>query len=175
MLCVSFRCTFLALCALAAVLATFERGATHTISEAFPGWPTEWEGERLRELPLNAVELQFNSNFPGRIAKFTDGRRELILRWVTQGTRQLHGSADCFRGMGYSVTPQPGINDGKRGLWSSFIAQRGEQRVLVRERITDGRGGEWTDVSAWYWSVLLKRSTGPWMAVTLAGDASARM
>ena len=124
MLCVSFRCAFLALCALAALLPTFERGAAPARAESFSGWPAEWEGEALREVPLSARELQFNSNFPGRIAKFTDGRRELILRWVTQGTRQLHGSADCFRGLGYSVTPQPGINDGKRGMWSSFTAQR---------------------------------------------------
>ena len=168
MLCVSIRYAFLALCTLAALLPAFERDAAPASVESFPGWPTEWEGEPLRQVPLNARELQFNNNFPGRIAKFTDGRREMILRWVTQGTRQLHGSADCFRGMGYSVTPQPGINDGKRGMWSSFTAQRGEQRLLVRERITDGGGGEWTDVSAWYWSVLLKRSTGPWLAATVA-------
>jgi hypothetical protein len=168
MLCVSLRCAFFALCALVAALPAFERGAVPANAETFPGWPAEWEGEPLREVPLSARELQFNSNFPGRIAKFTDGRRELILRWVTQGTRQLHGSSDCFRGMGYAVTPQPGIFDTRRGMWSSFLAQRGGQRLLVRERITDDRGGEWTDVSAWYWSVWLKRSTGPWLAATVA-------
>ena len=168
MLCVSLRCGFLALCALVALLPTFGREALSASSEAFPGWPAEWEGEALNEVPLSARELEFNSNFPGRIAKFTDGRRELILRWVTQGTRQLHGSSDCFRGMGYTVTPQPGLIDTKRGMWSSFLAERDEQRLLVRERITDERGGEWTDVSAWYWSVLLKRSTGPWLATTVA-------
>ena len=168
MLCVSLRCVFLAFCALAALLPTFDRDAALFSAETFPGWPTEWDGEPIREVPLDARELQFNSNFPGRIAKFTDGRRELILRWVRQGTRQLHGSADCFRGIGYTVTPQPGIVDAKRGTWSSFLAQRGGQRLLVRERITDARGAEWTDVSAWYWSVLLRQSEGPWLAATVA-------
>lgn len=168
MLCVSLRCVFLGLCAVAALLPTFERRPVAASAAAFPGWPTQWEGEPIREVPLNARELRFNSNFPGRVAKFTDGRRELILRWVTQGARQLHGSADCFRGMGYSVTPQPGVNNGSGGVWSSFMAERGGQRLLVRERITDADGIEWTDVSAWYWSVLLKRSTGPWLGATVA-------
>ncbi len=168
MLCVSLRCAFLALCALAASLPMFQRAAVSVSLEAFPGWPTEWDGEPLREVPLDARELQFNSSFPGRIAKFTDGRRELILRWVTQGTRQLHGSADCFRGMGYSVTPQPGVIDAQRGMWSSFLAVRGQHTLLVRERITDAGGREWTDVSAWYWSVLLRQTDGPWLAATVA-------
>lgn len=172
MLCVSLRSAFLALCALAALLPIFAPDARPVSGDAFPGWPTNWEGEPLRELPLSDREMQFNSNFPGRIAKFTDGRRELILRWVTQGTRQLHGSSDCFRGMGYGVTPQPGIDDGTRGMWSSFIAQRGGQQLLVRERITDGRGGEWSDVSAWYWAVLLRQTTGPWLAATVAEPRS---
>ena len=168
MLCMSLRAPFFALCGFAALLPTFQPGPATRSAEAFPGWPTEWEGEPLRELPLDARELEFNRNFPGRVAKFTDGRRELVLRWVTQGTRQLHGSADCFRGMGYSVTPQPGLDTGKHGMWSSFIAARGDQRLLVRERITDNRGLEWTDVSAWYWSVFLGRTEGPWLAATLA-------
>ena len=168
MLCVISRCAFLAFCAWAALLPALQRDAVPAAIDAFPGWPKEWEGEPLREVPLNARELQFNRNFPGRIAKFTDGRRELILRWVTQGTRQLHGSSDCFRGMGYTVTPQPGMIDASRGMWSSFLAERGADRLLVRERITDRSGAEWTDVSAWYWSVLLRRSDGPWLAVTVA-------
>lgn len=168
MLRVILRCVFIALCMIAALLPRIGADTRPEETATFRGWPTEWEGEPLHEVPLNARELEFNRNFPGRIAKFTDGRRELILRWVTQGTRQLHGSADCFRGMGYAITPQPGLIDGRRGTWSSFLARSGGQELLVRERITDARGGEWTDVSAWYWSVLLRRSEGPWLAVTVA-------
>ena len=168
---VIFRCAFVALCALAALLPKIGADTHAGETGTFPGWPTEWDGEALHQIPLTARELEFNRNFPGRIAKFTDGRRELILRGVTQGTRQLHGSADCFRGMGYSVSPQPGVIDGKRATWSSFDAERGDRRLHVRERITDHRGGEWTDVSAWYWSVLLGQTTGPWLAITVAESA----
>jgi hypothetical protein len=167
---VILRAAFLGLCAIAAWLPMASHDAASERAEGFPGWPAEWDGAAIREVPLSERELRFNNNFPGRIAKFTDGNRDFILRWVTQGTRQLHGSADCFRGMGYAITPQPATIDTRRATWSCFLAQRGGQRLLVRERITDAHGRAWTDVSAWYWDVLLRRSTGPWMAVTIAAE-----
>jgi hypothetical protein len=162
------RAAFLVLCAVAAWLPAIGNEVAAQQHEGFPGWPADWDGEPITEVRLSERELRFNSNFPGRIAKFTDGRRDLILRWVTQGTRQLHGSADCFRGMGYTIKPQPATRDGRGAIWSSFRAERGEHRLLVRERITDERGGEWTDVSAWYWSASLRQTSGPWLAVTIA-------
>jgi hypothetical protein len=116
---------------------------------------------------LTEREVIFNRNFPGQVAKFTDGQRELILRWVTKGTRQLHSSSDCFRGTGYNVSPRPATLDARGARWSCFAAERGRHRLLVRERITDERGREWTDVSAWFWSVILRQTEGPWMAVTV--------
>lgn len=163
-----WRCAFVALCAVLACLPAIGNDAVVKRAEGFPGWPVEWEGELIREVPLSERELRFNRNFPGRIGKFTDGRRDLILRWVTQGTRQLHGSADCFRGMGYTIIPQPAMIDARRATWSCFIAERDSHRLFVRERITDEQGREWTDVSAWYWSASLRQTTGPWMAVTIA-------
>ena len=165
------RCVFVALCAIAAWIPAVGDEAVVERAAGFPGWPVEWEGQPLSEVPLSDSELRFNRRFPGRMAKFTDGRRELIFRWVTQSTRQLHGSADCFRGMGYTITPQPAVIDARRATWSCFSAKRGSQRLLVRERITDARGREWTDVSAWYWSAFLRQTHGPWMAVTIAEDA----
>ena len=47
--------------------------------------------------------------------------------------------------------------------------------LVVREAVTDGRGGQWTDVSAWYWSALMGRSEGPWWAFTLAENAPSRV
>ena len=167
---VILRCAFLLLCAVCAMLPAVGNERVVASTEGFSGWPTEWEGEAIRERPLSEREQRFNGNFPGRIAKFTDGRREFILRWVTQGTRQLHGSADCFRGMGYTVTPQSAMIDGRRATWSCFVAERAGHRLLVRERITDADGREWTDVSAWYWSVALRQTKGPWMAVTIAAE-----
>jgi hypothetical protein len=161
-----FRCGFLALCALSALLPLTERGGA-TAKRTPPAWPLTWEGEPIRQIPLTEREVIFNQNFPGQVAKFTDGRRELILRWVTKGTRQLHSSSDCFRGTGYRVSPRPAMLDARGARWSCFAAERGRYRLLVRERITDERGREWTDVSAWFWSVLLKQTEGPWLAVTL--------
>jgi hypothetical protein len=91
----------------------------------------------------------------------------LILRWVTQGIRQLHSSSDCFRGAGYSVSPRPAMLDVQGACWGCFAANRGQYRLLVRERITDELGREWTDVSAWFWSVILRQTEGPRMAVTV--------
>ncbi|HSH39959.1 MAG TPA: hypothetical protein VK993_14385 [Chthoniobacterales bacterium] len=162
------RAAFFVLCAIAAWLPTIEDDVRPQAPQHFAGWPAEWEGEPIAEVPLTAREHQFNGNFPGRIAKFTDGRREIILRWVTQGTRQLHGSADCFRGMGYTVEPQPAVRVGNGATWSCFTAEREGRKLLVRERITDTGGREWTDVSAWYWAVVMRRTTGPWMAATIA-------
>src|SRR3712207_7200250 len=52
---------------------------------------------------------RWSRNFPGAVGKFSDGERELLIRWVTRGTRQLHSTSDCLRGAGYSVTPQPAL------------------------------------------------------------------
>ena len=161
-----FRFAFVVLCGVSAWLPLTEKSAT--IAQAsLPVWPATWEGAPLRQISLSEREVVFNNSFPGQVAKFTDGRRELILRWVTKGTRQLHSSSDCFRGIGYSVSPRPAILDAHGARWSCFAASRDQYHLLVRERITDERGREWTDVSAWFWSVLLRQTDGPWMAVTV--------
>src|SRR5262249_32645770 len=117
----------------------------------FPGWPTHFAGKPLRELPLGPVEQRFATDFPGRIGRFTDGGREIVIRWVSQETRKLHPASDCFRGSGYSITPRPLVVDADGTRWSSFLAKRGTQQLDVRERIYDASGSQWTDVSAWYW------------------------
>jgi hypothetical protein len=131
-----------------------------------PNWPTRWDGREIWQVPLTRSDERFGENFPGRIAKFSDGRREFIFRWVTTGTRQLHPSADCFRGTGYTITPRPAFRDREERQWSSFLASRDHRQLLVRERIADQHGGEWTDVSSWFWSVALGRTQGPWLSVT---------
>jgi hypothetical protein len=116
---------------------------------------------------LERTRNRFQQHFLGQGGKFTDGRRELIFRWVTKGTRQLHSSSDCFRGAGYSISPRSAAFDAQGTRWSCFAAERGRYRLLVRERITDEHGREWTDVSSWFWSVLLRQTEGPWMAVAV--------
>src|SRR5262245_27622965 len=93
----------LLLAAAAAALAPFiERSNGAAASAPFPGWPAEYEGRALSELPLTSRETAFVQDFPGRVGRFTDGQREIIIRWIGAPTRKLHSAADCFRGSGYA-------------------------------------------------------------------------
>ena len=159
------RVAFLGSCIIAG-LAPLRLPTHANASTALPDWPTQWDGHEISQIPLSVRDERFSENFPGRIAKFTDGSREFIFRWVTTGTRQLHSSADCFRGAGYSITPQPAFRDQSERQWSVFLARRDSRQLRVRERIADQRGREWTDVSAWFWSVALGQTQGPWLSVT---------
>lgn len=147
----------------------------------FPGWPETFEGKHLTRLPLSPLETAFQKDFPGHLARFTDGKREIIFRWVTQKTRKLHPSSDCFKASGYGVEPLPlSVRNGEQ--WSRFTARRGEQKLVVSERIHAGNGGQWSDFSTWYWdSQGAERGTGsaaetdkhqgPWWAITVAEPA----
>jgi hypothetical protein len=159
--------SFLAVCLLAALLPVAPRSAAPASAcTGFPGWPGALDGRPLAERALGAREARFAASFPGRIARFGDGRREWILRWVERPTRRLHASADCFRGLGYSIAPQPLERDERGRLWGVFRAQKGGERLIVRERIEDRAGSSWTDASAWWWAASIGRSAGPWWAYT---------
>src|ERR1051325_11477965 len=97
---------YLVACAVAAVVpfvsAQYETAAGTAPAISFPGWPSKFNGKTLTPLALNEMETSFASDFPGRIARFTDGNREIIIRWVTEPTRKLHPSSDCFQGLGYT-------------------------------------------------------------------------
>lgn len=165
------RRAFLIVC-LCAALAPLGRGqiAVTPAATGFPGWPTHLAGRPLTPLALTAQETAWQDGFPGRVGRFSDGRQEIILRWVTQETRKLHASSDCFKANGYRIEPLPLKRD-EQGLWSRFIARRGETRLEVAERIEATDGAQWSDVSAWYWAALLGRTQGPWWAVTVAARA----
>jgi hypothetical protein len=122
----------------------------------------------LRPLALTEREQRFGEEFPGLTARFTDGEREYVIRWVMGETRKLHPAADCLASVGYSVHPLPIRLDPTGNRWGSFEAVRGGERMLVQERIYDGAGNSWTDVSSWYWSALLGDSAGPYWAITVA-------
>lgn len=134
----------------------------------FPGWPTHFAGRPLTRLPLTEREERFGGDFPGRIARFTDGRRELVVRFVTGPTRKLHPASDCFAGIGYRVRPLPLKVDVDGARWGGFTAERGGEKLLVYERIYSDAGGSWEDVSAWYWAAAGGKGPGPWWAVTVA-------
>lgn len=134
----------------------------------FPGWPSEFAGRPLQQLPLTEREKGFYASFPGRTGRFSDGRREIILRWVKAPTRRLHPAADCFRGSGYRIDPEPVLIDEQGQTWGSFSARHNNRHILVREAIVDQHGRRWTDVSAWYWSALIAPAHHRWWAITIA-------
>lgn len=156
-------------CVIAALVPFLSAQSTHQVNAvvAFPGWPTQFEGKTLTALPLTELEKGFGAGFPGEINRFTDGKREIVIRWVTEATRMLHPSSDCFQGLGYVVKPLALRRDDNGALWSSFEATKGNELLFVYERIHSDSGQSWTDVSAWYWSALAE-GRGSWWAITVA-------
>lgn len=161
---------FLLAAAAAAMMPFLDKadGAGSIASRNFPGWPAHYEGRTLTELPLSAREEAFVRDFPGRVGRFSDGGREIIIRWINAPTRRLHPAADCFRGSGYSITPMPVRTDAAGSAMSCFRARRGVENHMVCEVIRDQRGESWPDVSAWYWHAMLRSSPAPWWAFVVA-------
>jgi hypothetical protein len=148
--------------------------ATGIGDAAFPGWPATFEERALRQTPLTPQEAAFNTAFPGRIARFEDGSRVLIWRWVTRPTHRVHAATDCLRSSGWRITPLP-LRGDTGGPWSCFLAERRGVRLQVRERCTAPDGRTWPDVPAWFWAAWLGRSTGPWQVITVAERAYGTM
>jgi exosortase/archaeosortase family protein len=174
------RATYVGACLVAAgvplAVVAFTRDATagapvrsslSSRTAAAIDWPTTFRGQPLTQLALTPLEARFAHRFPGAIARFGAGREVLVLRHVTQATRQLHPAVDCFRAAGFRASAPRAHTDDEGRAWSCFIASQGGTRLRVCERIEDAaRPQAWTDVSAWYWSALRSRS-GPWWATTV--------
>jgi hypothetical protein len=159
----------LLLAAAAAALAPLiARSNGATADAPFPGWPAEYGGRALVELPLTPRESAFVQDFPGRVGRFTDGRREIIIRWLGAPTRKLHSAADCFRGSGYTITPIAARKNGDGSTMGCFRATLRGTSMTVCEVIRDERGGSWSDVSAWYWDGMLRSSAPPWWSFVVA-------
>lgn len=129
-------------------------------------WPARFDGRVLAPLAPAPEDARLARNFPGHIRRFTDGRRQVVLRFVTGATRQLHPARDCFEAIGYTIAPAPMAAAPSGALASCFEASRNGVRVKVCERVTDARGASFPDISSWYWPALLGRSPGPWIAAT---------
>ncbi len=159
---------------LASALVPFVPDAAPAITsaKAFPGWPATYEGRALTPLPMTPREVAFADGFPGRIGRFSDGQREIVLRYVTVETRRLHPASDCYRGLGYAVEPRPLRRDAQGEMMGCFRAAKGAESYEVCEAITDGRGHTWPDVSAWYWQALFGQSSGPWWSRVVAERSS---
>jgi hypothetical protein len=161
--------TALVLAAAAAALAPLLDRSKATAADApFPGWPTHYEGRALVTLPLTPRETAFVRDFPGRVGRFSDGQREIIIRWVGAPSRRLHAATDCFRGSGYSVTPLPARHDATGATMGCFRASLNGASMTVCEVIRDDHGESWSDVSAWYWDGMLRTSPPPWWSFVVA-------
>jgi hypothetical protein len=134
----------------------------------FAGWPSVYEGKSLTELPLSAKEELFVQGFPGKIGRFSDGHRELIIRWVEQPSRKLHPAIDCFKGIGYYITPLP-IQTNQQGIkMGCFNANKDGQSLEVCEYITAADGQSWSDVSSWYWQTFMAAQQSGWFSYVIA-------
>jgi len=69
--------------------------------------PLQRQNRHPRTWPLSNRETRLMNRFPGRIARFTDGNREIILRYVASPTRTLHPAAECFEAVGYRGPQSP--------------------------------------------------------------------
>lgn len=127
-------------------------------------WPTLYEGRKIARLPAAREDAFLSRLFPGQIARFSDGRRQIVLRRVGMATRLLHPASDCFRALGYAVEPAPMRLAPDGAPASCSIATRGGVSLRICEQVRDGRARSWPDISSWYWSALLGTSDGPWLA-----------
>jgi hypothetical protein len=137
-------------------------------NSTFPGWPTSFDGTPITLLPSTEREKSFEQDFPGKTGRFSDGKREIIIRWVTRETRTLHPAADCFRGIGYHVATSQLIRDTRNRVWNTFTAKKNDESLQVQEIIIDNDGNSWSDVSNWYWEATFQHTRGPWWAFTIA-------
>ena len=157
-----------AVAAAIAPLADMTERAASAAADGFPGWPSHYEDSALLELPLTVREVAFTRDFPGRVGRFSDGQREIIIRWVNAPTRRLHSAADCFRGSGYSTTPLPTRRNATGAAMGCFRASVRGEDMAICEVIRDDRGETWPDVSAWYWHAMLGSSPAPWWSFVVA-------
>jgi hypothetical protein len=164
------RCLWVSLVlAAGAPLFSTHRPAPPGAAQSSRAWPHEFEGRPLTRVPLSREESRFLGDFPGAVARFTDGQRDILMRRVTRPTRKLHPAEDCYRGWGFEVGAARIHPDRDGGLWRCFTAHRAGAAREVCEQIRDDEGRSFIDVSSWYWSASLERSPAPWLVVTVAG------
>ncbi|MFD1786133.1 hypothetical protein ACFSC3_00970 [Sphingomonas floccifaciens] len=156
----------LALAAFAAAAAPFvpQRSAPPPAEVV---WPTQVDGRPLTRIAPTAFDRRLARDFPGRIARFSDGRSQVVLRHVGEATRQLHPVRDCFAAIGYRVVPVPMQRSPNGALSSCFEATRDGRTLRICERVVATDGSSMPDVSSWYWPALLGTSPGPWLAITI--------
>lgn len=158
------------LLAAAAALVPFLESASTADGGPPAPWPSRFEGRALVRLEPAPEDRLLGRSFPGHVARFSDGRRQIVLRQVNAPTRRLHPASDCFRAVGYSIGPSP-MRVAQSGRPAScFTATRGGRTLRVCEQIIGADGRSWPDISSWYWPALAGTAPGPWLA-TLTVEA----
>jgi hypothetical protein len=162
---------YVGVCALAAAAPLLPRPARGRSADA-PGtaafaWPRQLEGRALTELPLAERDRRFAADFPGHVGRFSDGTREIILRFTTRATRRLHPASDCLAAIGFAIQPLPARRGADGTTWGCFGARKPGEALTVCEQIRDTAGRTWPDPSSWYWPALSGGSGGPWWSTTI--------
>lgn len=140
---------------------------------SFPGWPQHYENRSLTKLDLTEKERAFVRGFPGEVGRFSDGRREIIIRWVESPTRWLHPAAHCFEGVGYSLAPLPvQYNDDGIAMGCSLASRKSESLQVCEYIVAVTDGDTWTDVSSWYWQTVLRGAGSGWWSFVVAENAA---
>jgi hypothetical protein len=89
-----------------------------------------------------------------------------VARRIVNPSRSVHPAEECYRATGWQVRPLPmRLSQGYR--WGCFEARQSE-RVEVCQTYVDSRGRSWSDAGSWWWAALLRRTDGPWTALTAA-------
>lgn len=160
---------FIITCSLAAAIPLLPMRHDANSTNMYPlAFPDHYQGRKLQPIAMTEHEKRFYRRFPGKLSKYTDGQRNITFKWIDRPTRKLHPASDCYRGMGFSIYPEALQVDHSGHKWGAFRAVKGNNHILVKEKISDPSNHHWTDVSSWYWSALLGRSKGPWLVVTIA-------
>lgn len=163
---------FLVACVAGFIIPFFWQKSANIAKISSAEFPRTFANKQLQELDLTEREKYFLEDFPGEVKRFTDGEREIIIRFITEATRKLHPSADCFSAIGYQIKPLPLKIDEKGNRWACFSAKKDGENLKVCERIYTDSGESWTDVSAWYWSALNDVNSNGYWAITTAENES---
>ncbi|MBX7173194.1 MAG: exosortase/archaeosortase family protein [Pyrinomonadaceae bacterium] len=163
---------FFVACLSGIITPFFANRSNENAAKNLTEFPNSFENKQLQELELSEKEKYFLEDFPGEVKRFTDGRREIVIRFVTEATRKLHPSSDCFSAIGYEIKPLQLKLDEQNKKWSCFSAQKNNEKLKVCERIFTNSGESWTDVSAWYWSALSDVNSSGYWAITVAENPS---
>lgn len=128
----------------------------------FPGWPSHLGGIPLVPMVPGPQDEFFSRDFPGKVARFSAGDQQIVVRWVNSATRRLHPARHCFAGAGYTLHPEPMSQDFDGALMSCFAARKPGESLRVCEALRNAAGRSWSDVSSWYWHAVTAPAGSSW-------------